>query len=112
MGPEGERVDSLGELMGLRWERILCTARRTCLCRFYELKKLRRRFLGGEALGRAEHQAEQAWTTRKTVRRKNVGHSWKADHCNLSAEVPEVAPECALARGADDVNMGDKMDQR
>ena len=76
-------------------------------------KKLRRRIsVGGESLGRAEHQAKQASTTRKTVTRKSVGHSWKADHCNLGAEVPEVALECALARGADDVNMGDKVDQR
>ena len=41
------------------------------------LKMLRRRIsVGGELLERAEHKAERAWTTRKTVERTTVGYSW------------------------------------
>ena len=31
---------------------------------------------GGEPLERAEYQAEQAWTTRKTVERSRIGYIW------------------------------------
>ena len=98
--------------MGPRTHFAACEKWSVCLADVGNLRTCRRRIsVGGEPLERAEYQAEQAWTTRKTVAIKELGTFGELSTSNPGAEVPEAGPEAPIvsARGADDVDMGDEV---
>ena len=52
------------------------------------------------ALERAEFQAEQAWSTRKTFERKRMGYSGELSTSPPRTEVPEAEQEAPNVSGA------------
>ena len=98
----GKQSQGLKE--ALRWMRKASSS-----CELGNLRTNRPRApVGGEPLDKAKHQAEWAWTTRKTVERKCIGsinwtegiESWYRGARRGGAR------GCAPARGADDVDTG------